>query len=208
MLLDLTEFESQIEEDMAIGLQKHLPDPLSIRPQVKVNTGFMTFHIDLVVINRYGARIGIECDGKEFHQDAVRDKCRDALILGTRAVEAIYRFRWHQIYFHRDDCYYFITRRDPSVFTEAGRSYMDLIASAEIKQVLKDEAMEERAKSIPDWTPWVFYKKGDKQIRSVLDRRSLKSGRSVYDKILAVANCNRALSFDELVELIRNRWRH
>lgn len=59
--------------------------------QVQFTTPFCDFFLDMGCLIRPGHAIGVECDGREFHQDPVRDFCRDALILGTGRLACIYR---------------------------------------------------------------------------------------------------------------------
>lgn len=51
-----------------------------------------------------GYRIGIECDGKKFH-NASRDEWRDAMILGGEHLDVIYRLRGSDINFYIEDAF-------------------------------------------------------------------------------------------------------
>jgi hypothetical protein len=59
--------------------------------QVRFTTPFSDFYLDMGCSIRPGYAIGVECDGREFHKDPVRDFCRDALMLGTGRLAYIYR---------------------------------------------------------------------------------------------------------------------
>src|SRR4051794_29483172 len=60
------------------------------RPQLDIETSFCTFWMDAAFSVRPDRTIAVECDGLEYHDDPVREFCRDALILGTGQVACIY----------------------------------------------------------------------------------------------------------------------
>jgi len=66
----------------------------------------MNFRLDFY-FEFEGEKIGVECDGKEFHNPA-RDLWRDALILGYDKVDAIYRFNGTDIYPRMNEIIYLI----------------------------------------------------------------------------------------------------
>jgi hypothetical protein len=91
-LLPAREFTPEISD-----IEQVLADKLSRycaakwHQQVSFRTHFCDFFLDMGCQIRPGRAIGVECDGREFHQDKVRDFCRDALMLGTGRLACIYR---------------------------------------------------------------------------------------------------------------------
>src|SRR5947209_4872370 len=114
-------YDSPIEEDLAWGLSKHLGASVRLHKQVEVPTSVTTFYLDLVAETSSGYRVAFECDGQAYHQDGLRDECRDALILATSKVAAIYRFRGQDLYYHRDDCLFYVLKNDSRLFSERGQ---------------------------------------------------------------------------------------
>lgn len=124
-------YESPIESDVAWLLCKRLDREARLIPQFRVKTAAGNFRLDFMV-ERHGRRIGIECDGKEFH-DEVRDRERDYHILASGAVAAIYRMPGAGIVYHLDDLVFFLTHYEPNMFSERGRLNCRALASADAK---------------------------------------------------------------------------
>lgn len=80
---------SDIEQILVDKLSRHCA--VKWHQQVRFRTPFCDFFLDTGCLIRPGRAIGVECDGREFHKDKVRDFCRDALILGTGRLACIYR---------------------------------------------------------------------------------------------------------------------
>ena len=89
------------------------------------------FRLDLLVIveNR---RIGIECDGRDFH-DEYRDEWRDAMILGDVRTDEIIRLRACDLTYHLDDCIFILSRLHPSMFANRHRMNLERLASNRAK---------------------------------------------------------------------------
>ncbi len=201
-------YDSPIEEDLAWGLSKHLAESVRLQKQVEVATEFCKFYIDLVAETAAGVRVGFECDGREYHQEGLRDECRDALILGVKAVSAIYRFRGQDIHYHRDDCLFYILRKDPYLFSERGTRNIDLLASEGAKRSFGVSALDigsvDSAQGYEiGQSQWIFYHEGQREFISVLERRSLEGGPSILHAFIGFAVRNRDSSFDELVARFR-----
>jgi hypothetical protein len=159
--------ESPLEEDFAYHLTKYLDTTISLIPQHEVSTICGTFRIDFVAQGPAGL-IGFECDGKDFHERD-RDEWRDAMILGTKSVDAIYRLRGSDIYYHIEDIIYIIARWNTELFSQRGLLNLQTLASDEAKN-----GIEEAPKSIA----MVFYRDEEKssQVEICIERRSLNSG--------------------------------
>jgi hypothetical protein len=86
-------FESPLEERLAQYAERVIRADALYETQVVAATLAGNFRLDAVLsVGRH--RIGLEVDGKEFHsghEQEVRDRWRDALILGSQAVGAVYR---------------------------------------------------------------------------------------------------------------------
>lgn len=86
-------FESPLEERLASYAERVIRADARYETQVEVATLAGTFRLD-AVLSVGSHRIGLEVDGSEYHssyEQQVRDTWRDALILGSQAVTAIYR---------------------------------------------------------------------------------------------------------------------
>jgi hypothetical protein len=201
-------YDSPIEEELAWGLSKHLAESVRLRKQIEVDTEFSKFYIDLVAETVDGVRVGFECDGREYHREGLRDECRDALILGVKAVSAIYRFRGQDLYYHRDDCLFYILRNDPYLFSERGTRNIDLLASEDAKKSFGIPALGigsvDGAQGYEiGQSQWMFYREGQQEFISVLERRSLEGRSSILHAFIGFAVRNRGSSFDELIARFR-----
>jgi hypothetical protein len=88
----------------------------------------------VILITPGGYRVGIECDGKEFHEPS-RDEWRDAMILGGNHLDALYRIRGSDITYHLDDLLYLLSVLEPSIFSERATSNLKVLASREIQKI-------------------------------------------------------------------------
>lgn len=133
-------YESEIERYAAWDWNTHLDDKVTLAEQVEVRVpcSRRPFRIDIVAKTRKGYKVALECDGKKYHTDPLRDEVRDLLILNTGAVKAIYRFRGGDIYYHLNDCLFVMSRVDRCLFSERGRRNLELLASDEVKARLVD----------------------------------------------------------------------
>jgi hypothetical protein len=199
-------YDSPIEQDFAWGLSKHLAETTILHKQVEVPTSAATFRLDLVAQTDWtpfykppgsGFRIAFECDGKDYHADVLRDECRDALILSTNAVSAIYRFRGCDLHYHLADCLFYILTHDPFLFSDRGRRNIEVLASDASR--LKVTRREYGAQAL-------FY--GDDlsdMTYSFFQRRSLRDGQSTKrEQFVVFAGKYPAESFDRLVERFGN----
>lgn len=82
--------ESKAEGTMVEKLEWACPQIKWYR-QVIVVTPFATFHADASCLVREGYALAFECDGGPYHQDPLRDFCRDCLILQAGRVAKVYR---------------------------------------------------------------------------------------------------------------------
>ncbi len=130
-------YDSPIEEIFAHNALKYVAEDASIETQFVVKTICGTFRLDFV-IERQGRRLGIECDGHNFH-DEHPDEWRDAMILGTGAVDAIYRLRGRDLFYHVEDLFFLMSRTDPAFFSPRGIIILAKLASDETKGYADDD---------------------------------------------------------------------
>ncbi len=126
------EFESPLEELLHDQLRKRMPQDAELLPQVDVNTLCGNFRLDLLAIAR-NRKIGIEIDGKEFH-DQYRDEWRDAMILGDGRADEIIRFRGCDLHYHLNDCLYLFSRIQPLMFSDRHARVLERLASNEARR--------------------------------------------------------------------------
>ncbi|RQO75564.1 hypothetical protein DBR43_09505 [Pedobacter sp. KBW06] len=129
---DRDRLESPLEEIFIENLEKYLSPSISILPQYEIETIAGKFRLDFVIA--FGeTKIGLECDGKDFH-DAFRDEWRDGLILDTGEIETIYRFRGKDIFYALEDCIYIIYKYDYRIFNNRYPHFCARLISQEIEE--------------------------------------------------------------------------
>lgn len=124
-------YESPLEEIFAYNIVKYLDKVVIFQKQVTVDTLCGRFRLDFM-IQRSGICIGLECDGEEYHSP-LRDEWRDAMILETGCVVAIYRFRGKDIFSNIEDCLFFLSLWEPQLFLERGLACLKVLASDEAR---------------------------------------------------------------------------
>lgn len=135
-----TAFESPLEEYFAENLTKYLDPAVQFAEQVEIPTLGGLFRLDFLATME-SWRVAFECDGRDFHRDAIRDECRDSLILGTQAVDVIYRLRGSDLFHHLEDCLFIASQCDPALFSERGRVNLERLASDEARAWLRRRAV-------------------------------------------------------------------
>jgi hypothetical protein len=130
-------FESPLERLFHDQLLKRIPLGVTIEPQVEVRTLCGTFRLDFMV-QVSGRRVGLEVDGKEFH-DEWRDEWRDAMILGDSQADEIIRFRGCDLTYHLDDCMYLLSRIQPLLFSERQAGVMEKLATERAKRFAEQD---------------------------------------------------------------------
>ena len=90
-------YDSPIEDALAYPLAKYLDSDASFRTQQRIKTFCASFRVDFYIAHN-SRRVAIECDGKRFH-NSTRDLVRDTLILGSGAVETIFRVQGKDAYY-------------------------------------------------------------------------------------------------------------
>lgn len=123
--------ESPIEFELLHMLEKVISPDVRIRRQQVVDVGFTEYRLDFILERPANGRaIGLECDGKDFH-DPVKDSFRDRQIIKTGRVSKIYRLRGRDINFRLADTLDLLGKLEPWVFSERGRTNLDVLAHRE-----------------------------------------------------------------------------
>lgn len=130
-------YDSPIEDLFAEYFLRYAAAGIAFEPQHSVHTLCGTFIVDFLIVDAAGRRIGIECDGKEFH-DLSRDEWRDGMILGDEHLDAMYRFRGQDLHYSMDDVMYFLYSMEPSVFDPCAPRKLQVLSSEEVRESTQD----------------------------------------------------------------------
>jgi len=125
-------YDSPIEDDFAYNAVKYLRKDIALVPQHKVRTYCGTFRVDFLIASKE-LSIAIECDGRAFHQTRSRDLARDTLILGSHAVNTIFRLQGNNIYYRIGDCLFLLSQCCPHLFTDRGMANLKALATPETR---------------------------------------------------------------------------
>lgn len=110
--------DSPIEDNLFHEVHKFASDQVALDSQCEIKTQSGTFRIDFVLRHRTTGRpIGIECDGKEFH-DLEKDAKRDAAIMATGQLAALYRVYGKDCYYCSNDVLQLISSKEPWAFSD------------------------------------------------------------------------------------------
>jgi very-short-patch-repair endonuclease len=135
-------YDSPIEDEFAKRIVTLLPSSAEWIPQFEIATQCGTYRIDFVC--KFGKRtIGFECDGKKHHAGEVereRDRWRDALMMGTGKVNAIYRIPGSRIFYQPDRVIYLISRGEPSLLSERGEKIVTSVVRPDVISVERFES--------------------------------------------------------------------
>lgn len=112
---------SPIEEMFIHAASKHLDPAADLVNQAAAVTLAGRFVLDFM-IQRGGRSVGIECDGKHYHENTLRDECRDALIIGSGKVSVIYRFPGAVLNYSVNEALLALSLWEPSLFSDRGRA--------------------------------------------------------------------------------------
>jgi very-short-patch-repair endonuclease len=186
--------ESHIEEALARELVKHVHPEAQLAVQVEFTTIGGDFRVDFV-LSRDGRTVGIECDGKDFH-DKYRDEWRDALLLGDHRLDAMYRLRGCDIWHNTGDLILLIAQREPQMFSPRGHINLEALAHPEV-----------RAHEWQDRTSQTVYlRDGDDfhEIRVLCRLRAeLLKGRSFLRQLYQDSVLHPGMPYDQLQDQLR-----
>lgn len=123
-------YDSPIEDEFALNILKYINPEVDFRAQEIIDTTHGRFIIDFVIKIDKCRVIGIECDGKDFH-DQYHDEWRDSIILDESDVTEIIRIPGTDIVYHLEDILYIISKWNPEIFSERGLLILPRIISDE-----------------------------------------------------------------------------
>jgi hypothetical protein len=146
--------------------------------QVKVETGFATFWLDAGTLVKPGYALGFECDGDPYHQDKIKDACRDCLIVGTGRLARVYRVSADHVRERYVEWLYLLSEMEP-----------DLVCAESKTQVKKLIEVIARKQGIPP-------------LRGLRISRVCRQNKDVQE-FLDFASQNKGIGFRQLVE----RWK-
>jgi very-short-patch-repair endonuclease len=131
-------YDSPIEDSFAWDLVKYLRKDVEFIPQFEVRTSCGTFRVDFLC-SLNGRTIGFECDGKNYHSNKKRDEWRDALIMGTGKLNAIYRIPGKYINYDIGRAIYLLSLYEEQIFTERALINLETLGQADIDKVWESE---------------------------------------------------------------------
>ncbi len=112
--------QSAIEEAFLWDFDKVANDKVSIERQYECDVGFTAYYLDFFVQDdSLGFKLGIECDGKEFHT-IEKDSNRDAAILDSGFVDQIVRLPGKVLWYRIHDLLDMISLVHPWLFSDRG----------------------------------------------------------------------------------------
>ena len=141
-------YESPLEDAFAWGLTKHLRPGTNLQKQVEVRTICGDFRLDFVATTASGLRVAYECDGAEFHE-AQRDEWRDAMILGSNAVDTIIRLRGSDLTYHLNDVLWLLANWNSDVFSDRSQQQLLRLASDSVRSHRHHILLLRRNRSVP-----------------------------------------------------------
>lgn len=193
---DRSKLESPLEEFFIETLEKYLSPKSEIFPQYEVKTLAGKFRLDFL-LTVHGKKIAFECDGADFH-DEFRDAWRDALILGSREIDTIYRFRGKDLHTFLNDCIYLIYHYDKDLFNERYPLIGERLISEELKNKLLNFKRTERNT--------IEYKAISKDgshvgwLQLVMERRN-KDKAGLWNELFNVAERHPGFRLEQLIEI-------
>lgn len=156
-------YERPLEDEFAWHLIKYLRPITGLRYQVKVETPCANAWVDFIVergaiqeficskchrispsdhcptchcnaVRRTRKLIvGFEIGSLEDESDAEQERYRDALVIGSGALDVLYRFRAADLLYRPHDALYITSLWDPHLFKEAGKISLKTLASDEAR---------------------------------------------------------------------------
>ena len=112
--------DSPIEDIFLDEFRKVANYEVSVGRQHECQTRSGAFRLDFILSHiTNGAKLGIECDGRDFHS-AASDSKRDAAIVAAGIVDKIYRLRGQDLTFRVHDALHLLAGLEPWLFSARG----------------------------------------------------------------------------------------
>ena len=193
-------YESQLEDIFALTIIKYLNTSIDFQKQVEVDTICGKFRIDFIA-DCGSKKVAFECDGREYHNES-RDEWRDAMILGSKAVDVIYRLRGSDLTYHIEDCLFVISKNDPEIFSPRGLINLEVLTSDETRRHELEDGEE---------TIMITYRQTNNiaPLFIFIERRSreIPSGKRAFWKhLFEYAKKQGGGNLDELIARSQNEW--
>lgn len=200
-------YNSPIEDIFAYNVEKYFRPEIDFQRQVEVHTICGRFVIDFVA-HCGSQKVAFECDGKEYHE-ASRDEWRDAMILGAKAIDAIYHFQGKDLYYHIEDCLYIISKWNPELFSIRGLSNLQTLASDTVQErILSCEPPKEEARILLAYPLYSQREVTYSYLKIVRRVQNVPEGkRSFWQYIFTFAKQSGGGNLDELIEKYRNDFK-
>ncbi|MFL0161566.1 hypothetical protein [Aquirufa salirivi] len=131
-------YDSPIEDELIWHLTKYINPVIEVVPQFEIVTTRANYRLDFA-LEIEGKLIGIECDGKDYH-NLRRDIWRDVEIINNSQIEEIFRFRGCDIYYHINECLYVLGWLHKGLFDNRGFDNLKRLVEGEVFQ---DSFLEE-----------------------------------------------------------------
>lgn len=142
-------YEGAVQDEFAWHIVKYLREDAVLLSEVDLEVdmagGHALFKVDFVVeVSGPGGkrRVAFECGGERNLRDHQRRLRRDAALIASGAVDAVYRLRGSDLLDHMEDCLYLVAQWEKAagverldLFSERGRINLDTLATREAKNL-------------------------------------------------------------------------
>lgn len=136
-------YEGALQDEFAWHVVKYLREDARLASEVDLEVetarGHALFKVDFI-LEAGGRLVAVECGGERNLRDHQRRLRRDAALVASGAVGAVYRLRGSDLLDHMEDCLYLIATWEqasggPDLFSERGRINLDTLATREAKNL-------------------------------------------------------------------------
>jgi len=144
-------YDGALQDEFAWHAVKHLHEDALLLPEATLEAetphGRALFSVDFVIEAEAAGlrrRIAVECGGTRSLRDHQRRLRRDAALVASGVVDAVYRLRGSDVLDHIDDCLYLLAEWEaaagagthvPDAFSERGRINLSTLATREAKNL-------------------------------------------------------------------------
>ena len=185
-------YDSPIEDIFAWNIYKYINPEIDFRKQELIETSHGKFYIDFVFEVTQNEIIGVECDGKEFH-DRFRDEWRDAIILDNSKITQMFRISGADIQFHIEDVLYIFSRWEPRLFSERGIINLTHLASDTVVANSMNDSLSEYVHYLIENAYYIM----EVRRESKINLGGVK--RQFWQTLARFAKINPYLSLDQLI---------
>jgi hypothetical protein len=197
-------YDSPIQQELAWVLSKYVTPNARFTKEKEISTDVSAFRVDLVLEIPGGKSIGIECDGRDFH-DPLADLFRDSLILGSSNLSALYRFPGRVLANRPEDALYLLSLWEPEFFNDRLDDQRDLLVSDEVRDAFNQGAWHDAYPYVFNWN----YRVGDNglsQVEVVRHKFGLREPPpDSIDRIWAFSQAGSFCSVDALAEAFASK---